>query len=131
MVEWLRNLLQEFQTPILQPTIIYEDNMAAIRIAMNTNCAPSTSNINTKYHRTRQLLLQKIIEIYHIKTSDNIADIQTKPVPKSILNSVKNEIGLTPLSEYPQWGGMLVSGSVWNILVQSDDYMVNVLRDTL
>ena len=67
--------------PVVGPTTMYGDNMSVI---LNTT-VPS-SQLKKKhnaiaYHRVREAIAAKILTLQHIPSTENIADVLTKPLP--------------------------------------------------
>jgi hypothetical protein len=81
-VIWFRQLLSELGFPQLDPTPVFEDNASAITLATNW----SGNNKRTKHFSIRiHFLLEQyntsIIDLVHLSTDLQIADILTKPLP--------------------------------------------------
>jgi hypothetical protein len=75
------NILKSFTT-IEMPVVMYQDNIGAIYLTENDIHNKRSKHIDIRYHHVRDLVAQKIIKIEYIKTNDNIADIQTKALPR-------------------------------------------------
>ena len=60
-----------------RPSIIYEDNLGAIYLTKNPQISQRTKHINVRLYFIRDLIEEKKIEIQHVKSEDNIADILT------------------------------------------------------
>jgi hypothetical protein len=56
---WLRNLLAEFGFMQPEPTGIYENNQACIKIALNDMIQPRTKHFNIRYHFSRWMIKEK------------------------------------------------------------------------
>ncbi len=81
LVQEVRYKLRMLGVPITESTTMYGDNMSVV---LNTT-VPS-SQLKKKhnaiaYHRIREAIAAKIIKFAHIPSSQNIADILTKPLP--------------------------------------------------
>jgi hypothetical protein len=81
LIQELRYKLRMLGIPVLAPTIMYGDNMSVV---LNTT-VPS-SQLKKKhnaiaYHRVREAIAGKIMELHHTPSTDNIADVLTKPLP--------------------------------------------------
>jgi hypothetical protein len=66
--------------PLLGPSQVLCDNNSVV---LNTTLPSSTlkkKHNAIAYHRVREAVAAKIVKVNHIKGSDNIADILTKPV---------------------------------------------------
>ena len=76
------NILKSFTT-IEIPIIMYQDNIGATYLTENDIHNKRSKHIDIRYHHVRDLVAQKILKIEYIKTKENIADIQTKALPRA------------------------------------------------
>jgi Reverse transcriptase (RNA-dependent DNA polymerase) len=81
LIQELRYKLRMLGIPVTTSTSMYGDNMSVI---LNTT-VPS-SQLKKKhnaiaYHRVREAIAGKIVTLQHIPSTDNIADVLTKPLP--------------------------------------------------
>jgi hypothetical protein len=81
-VIWLRRLLEEFDYPQEEPTVIYEDNTACISFSKNNTDHTRTKHIDQRAYCLRDWVRAKIITLKHISTDLQIADILTKALPR-------------------------------------------------
>jgi hypothetical protein len=51
-----------------------------------------TKHIPIKYHFLRDQVTQKIVKIVYLGTKEKIADIITKPIPKSTFESIRQKL---------------------------------------
>ncbi len=58
--------------------VIYCDNMSTILIANNSIYHARTKHIEVHYHFIREKVLAKEIDLIHVNTKDQVADIFTK-----------------------------------------------------
>jgi len=72
----------KFQSPIVYCKL-FEDSSAALEIARVLKMRPRTKHINIKYHHFREYVKKGIIKVLPISTDDQLADIDTKPLPFS------------------------------------------------
>eukprot|EP00253_Pinus_taeda_P023983 PITA_23983 len=79
---WLRKNLEEIREKQIQPTVIYCDNVSAIKLAKNRVDHSRTKHFHLKYHFIRDLVQKKDNELRHINTQHQLADIFTKAVAK-------------------------------------------------
>ena len=72
------------QKSILNPSIIFEDNEAALSLATTDppRMTPRSKHIAIKYHWFRKHLKKGYIELQHIRSNDQKADILTKALPR-------------------------------------------------
>jgi len=92
MVEALQYKLRTFGIPIDGPANIFGDNKSVI-----TNATIPTSTLKKKhnsiaYHRVREAVAAGIVQIAKVHTSDNLADLLTKPLPANLLKPLIQKI---------------------------------------
>lgn len=92
-ITWLRLLLHELgHSSNDKPTTLFCDNQAAIHIATNPVFHERTKHIEVDCHFVREKILNKVIVTAYIRSSDQIADIFTKPLAKGIFEPLKNKL---------------------------------------
>ena len=79
-LSWVRNVLKDCGFK-LNPTVIYEDNAAAISIATRAYLTSRTRHIHLRDLYVRELVKKGDVEIRYVKTNENIADFFTKFQP--------------------------------------------------
>ena len=85
----IMNLIQELRSndiPINYgtPTVwcrTFEDNKSCIEIATNHKTRPCTKHLSVRLHHFRSHVINKSITIEHIKTTHQLSDVFTKPLP--------------------------------------------------
>jgi Reverse transcriptase (RNA-dependent DNA polymerase)/Integrase core domain/gag-polypeptide of LTR copia-type len=83
-IVWLRLLLQELGFGQNKPTTLHCDNLAAIHIASNPVFHERTKHIEVDCHYVREKVLDKTIETPHIRSNEQLADVFTKALSKSM-----------------------------------------------
>ena len=90
---------QKFLTMLLEeiaycelPSILYEDNEAAVYLAKNHHVSAKTKHIDIRQHYVREHLKEKLGVIKAIKSEDNFADILTKNVAVNIFERLGNAV---------------------------------------
>ena len=78
---WLRNLLGELKVPQLNPTVLYGDNVAANLQTKRPGVSRSAKHIDTKYHFIRECVSMEKLDVKHVRSSENLADVFTKALP--------------------------------------------------
>ncbi len=76
----IRYKLRMLGVPVEEPTLMLGDNMSVI---LNTTVPSSQlkkKNCACAYHKIRECIAAKIVRFCHIESSQNIADILTKPL---------------------------------------------------
>ena len=81
---FLQMLLSEI-IPISEPIPIFGDNQGAISLIKNPIVSNRSKHIDVKHHFIREKFTAKCIEVIHVGTDDNVADVFTKPVTRNKL----------------------------------------------
>lgn len=91
-VMWLKGLLNDMKIET-DAIPIYEDNQGAIFMAKNLECK-RVKHIDVKFHFIREKIQAKVINIQHISTQLQQADMMTKSLPRMRFEELKKLIGL-------------------------------------
>ena len=86
---WLLQVLREFKFGMISP-IIYEDNQSTIKLVENPVFHKRSKHVDIKYHFVRELVENNTLTIQYVSTSDNIADIFTKPLVFSVFTRLRS-----------------------------------------
>jgi hypothetical protein len=89
-VLFVRNLLGMTE----EPTEIFEDNEAAIKIAGSTKVTHRSKHIGIRYHATRDYVRRNLIKITYLQTSKMIADSLTKQLPIAQFEKYRDQMGM-------------------------------------
>lgn len=92
---WLRNLLSEIELKQLRATVIKVDNKSAIELEKNPVNHERSKHIDVRFHFIRDHVKKGSIELVHVASQEQAADIFTKPLPKVLLDNCKKLIGMT------------------------------------
>ncbi|KAI0507419.1 hypothetical protein KFK09_013544 [Dendrobium nobile] len=79
-VIWLRRILSDFQISLQEPTVLHCDNTSAIALANNPVFHARTKHIEVDCHFIRDHIQRGEIFVAPINTTDQTADILTKPL---------------------------------------------------
>ncbi|KAG0594112.1 hypothetical protein M758_UG048900 [Ceratodon purpureus] len=92
---WLHILLKELEVAkCTNLTIIHCDNQSSVKIAHNHVFHSRTKHIEVQYHYIREQVLAKSIDLQHISTGDQVADLFTKALGKTQFGKLRNQLGL-------------------------------------
>ena len=83
-IVWLRKMLSTMMIEASEPTVMYEDNnscIAQIENPLNHKC---TNQIEIYYHHTKQMVKENVVKLWSINTEEQLADILTKPLTKTV-----------------------------------------------
>ncbi len=93
---WLQQLISELQNMSIGPTVLSEDNQAAICMARNTQYHGRTKHIDLRHHFVREKVSEGAIDLKYCPTDCMIADILTKGLPSVTFERLRNEAGIVP-----------------------------------
>jgi hypothetical protein len=80
-VLYLREILRDFFVPLLQPTCIYEDNLACIAMSENPVRRKYLRHIDIRRYFVRELVLSGVLRLVALRTHLMFADALTKSLP--------------------------------------------------
>ena len=90
---WMKKLMEEVQNVKL-PMTVMEDNQAAIAMIKNPVYHARTKHIDIRYHFIRELYQEGQIRLEYCPSSENIADLMTKPIPRVQFGKLCERLGL-------------------------------------
>jgi len=91
---WLRQCVQFLGIHLTSPTTIFEDNASCIAITKNPVKHKGTRELDTRLFFVRDEL-NKTITLTYIPSSENLADLFTKALPKERLVMLSTKINLS------------------------------------
>jgi hypothetical protein len=77
---WLRKLLSNLFSIELEPTVIHCDNQSCIKLSENPVFHDRSKHIEMRYHYVWDMVQKNILSIQYIPTTEQTADILTKPL---------------------------------------------------
>ena len=92
---WLQKLLTDLQIPT-KPIVIKEDNQGAIALARNPIAHSRTKHIDIRFHFIREAQ-EGIIDTVYCPTSEMVADLLTKPIPRGQFEKLRTLMGVEEL----------------------------------
>ena len=70
---------------------VFEDNNSCISLATSEKFSPRTKHIALKYHHFRRFVTEKLIVILPIDTTEQLADIFTKPLDEALFQYLRGK----------------------------------------
>ncbi|BAU01802.1 hypothetical protein VIGAN_11111900 [Vigna angularis var. angularis] len=74
--------------------VIRVDNRSAIELAKNPVYHERSKHIDVRFHFIREKIKEGSVELEHVGTKQQIADIFTKPLPAVIFHEYRKLIGM-------------------------------------
>ncbi|PKA52883.1 Retrovirus-related Pol polyprotein from transposon TNT 1-94 [Apostasia shenzhenica] len=91
---WLRNILEEIHFKQEGSTLIYCDNISAIKLSMNPVLHGRSKHIDVKYHFLRYLTRNVTIDLIYCKSEDQVADLFTKALKQVAFLKLRKALGI-------------------------------------
>jgi hypothetical protein len=98
---WLRQLLKDLGQSLEGPLPILNDNNAAILLSKNPVNHDRSKHIDIRHHFLRDKVSDNTIDLSHVPTEDNLADILTKPLGTDTFTGLRDRIGVGPVKATP------------------------------
>jgi hypothetical protein len=91
MIQTLADLKVTYNDPIP----IHCDNTSAISVSKNLVLHSKTKHIPIKYHFLREQVSNRIVQLNYISSTEQIADIFTKPLAAIPFGYLRQKLGVT------------------------------------
>ncbi|KNA05274.1 hypothetical protein SOVF_192000, partial [Spinacia oleracea] len=91
---WIQGLLEDLQVNIPLPVNLYCDNMSAEHLAKNPVFHDKTKHLKRDMHYLREQVDSGFINTVHVSSSDQLADVLTKPLSSSQHQLLSAKLGL-------------------------------------
>uniref|UniRef100_A0A5S6Q626 Reverse transcriptase Ty1/copia-type domain-containing protein n=1 Tax=Trichuris muris TaxID=70415 RepID=A0A5S6Q626_TRIMR len=92
---WLKRLLLEL-TDVKQTPVIFIDNLGAVKLSKNPEFHKRSKHIAVRFHFVREKWQRRELDVQHISSEDQTADILTKALPKTRSESLRSCLGMIP-----------------------------------
>ena len=94
---WLKRLVEEIRpNEVKTPILIQEDNQGTIAMSNNPVAHARSKHIDVKYHYIREAKENGQIIVKYCPTESMVADILTKPLPRSKYEQLRTHMGVIP-----------------------------------
>jgi hypothetical protein len=91
---WLRKLLKEMNFSQEKAMNIRVDNKSAIELVKNPVHHERNKHIDVCFHFIREHVKNDDVEMTHVASRDQVADIFTKPLSAELFNKFKKLLGM-------------------------------------
>ncbi|MCH79973.1 retrovirus-related Pol polyprotein from transposon TNT 1-94 [Trifolium medium] len=93
-IQWLSYLFHDFNIQFSQPASLYCDSKSAIYLAHNPTFHERSKYIELDCHVIREKLQSKLIHLFPVPSSSQLADVFTKPLHSPSFCSLLSKLGL-------------------------------------
>ena len=102
-IVWLRILLEELgaDAHVPQMSELYGDNQGALALACNPEYHARTKHIDIQYHFIRELVAAEKVYLKYCPSTDMIADIMTKALPRTTHDKLTMAMGMVGEARAP------------------------------
>jgi transposase InsO family protein len=91
---WWRSFMKEIGHNMSLPTPLFMDNKGSISLAENPDHHARTKHIDVKYHLIREHVERGTVALHYVQTSNNVADVLTKALPRDRHLTLRNGLGV-------------------------------------
>ncbi|XP_019193590.1 PREDICTED: uncharacterized protein LOC109187716 [Ipomoea nil] len=93
-IQWLIYLLQDLGIVDCTPATLYCDSKSAIAIAENPVFHERIKHIEIHCHLVREKLQKGVLKLLHVSTTNQLADVFTKPQAQTSFNNLISKLNL-------------------------------------
>ena len=97
-ITWIVRLLEEFAVTNSKPVTLECDNKSTRQMAQNPVLHHRTKHIAIDCHFTREKVLEGLIELRYVPTTEQLANALTKIVPSHQLKYLLFTLGMTHIT---------------------------------
>lgn len=74
--------------------VLLVDNASAIKLVKNPIFHRRSKHIEVRFHFVRECYQKKLLNIEHVPSNDQVADILTKPIPRVQYERLRKLLGV-------------------------------------
>ena len=112
---WLQSLLKELNVVVPKPTV-YCDNLSTVMLAHNPVLHTRTKHMELNLFFVREKVLGQQLQVVHIPSEDQPADILTKALSSSKFIHFRKKLQIIPLSQGLNAPVIAVAEKSWPVL---------------
>ena len=91
---WLRQLLGELRSLLTKTTLVYCDNVSAVYLSTNPVQHQRTKHVEIDLHFVRDRVAIDDVQVIHVPTTSQLADIFTKGLPSSTFSEFRSSLNV-------------------------------------
>ena len=97
-ITWLTALLSELRITLPRTPAVWCDNLSTVLLSANPILHARTKQIELDLYFVREKVIQKLIDVRHVPSSDQTADLFTKAIPSSRFSLLKSKLRVLDLN---------------------------------
>ena len=74
------------------------DNSSTIKLSKNPVMHGRSKHIDVRFHFLRDLTKEEVVKLVHCNTSNQVADIMTKPLKLDVFQKLRDQLGVCEVS---------------------------------
>ncbi|KAM1493017.1 hypothetical protein ACFX10_024846 [Malus domestica] len=98
-VVWVRRILKNLSHGQSGPTVVYCDNISAIKLLKNPIMHGRSKHIDVRFHFLRDLVKEGVVQLKQYSRQEQLADIMTKKLKFKVFLKMRESMGVC---EYPR-----------------------------
>ena len=96
---WMIATLRDFGLVFTERVPLFCDSTSAISVGKNPCLHSRSKHIDIRYHFLRDQYEKGVVDLIHVESEDQLADILTKPLDERTFTRLRGELGLV----HPSW----------------------------
>ena len=93
-LKWMRNLLGELGHMVKGSSTLLMDNQSAVTVSKNPEHHSRMRHLDLKYFKLREDVESKLVSPVYVPTTEMLADIMTKALPRATVQYMVEKLGL-------------------------------------
>jgi hypothetical protein len=96
---WLARLLAKLKSEWCTPFLLKMDSQSAIALSKNPIFHDRSKHIDVRFHFIRECIGDRRMDIEHVRTEEQVADILMKPLAREHFCELREKLGVIEISE--------------------------------
>ena len=96
-ITWLTTLLSELRITFLRTPAVWCDNLSTVLLSANLVLHARTKHIELDFYFVCKKVIQKLIDVRHVPSSDQTTDLFTKAIPSTRFPLLRSKLRVLDL----------------------------------
>ncbi|CAA7059939.1 unnamed protein product [Microthlaspi erraticum] len=93
-ITWLSHVMKDLGISLMRTPLLYCDNLSSIYLTANPASHKRSKHFETHHHYVRERVALGLLEVKHLSSHMQIADIFTKSLPITAFESLRYKLGV-------------------------------------